>query len=208
MVMAIAAIKKNQKFILEDFGVKDSKKLSPKTRKIISDKLKKSIEYELRVISPKKIDDALRSRELNLNWLEARVSAELFVALNKKIKIDELYLDCPSNNIKAYSKYLEDYLSTLTKSKPKIIAEFKADEIYPVVSAASIIAKVERDSYIQKIKEEYGDIGSGYPSDEKTRVFLKKWLKKDKKLPPFVRKTWKTVQNIKNEMKQKKLDNF
>jgi len=208
MVMAIAAIKKSQKFILEDFGVKDSKKLSPKTRKIISDKLKKSIEYELRVISPKKIDDALRSRELNLNWLEARVSAELFVALNKKIKIDELYLDCPSNNIKAYSKYLEDYLSTLTKSKPKIIAEFKADEIYPVVSAASIIAKVERDSYIQKIKEEYGDIGSGYPSDEKTRVFLKKWLKKDKKLPPFVRKTWKTVQNIKNEMKQKKLDNF
>jgi len=208
MVMTIVAVNEGEISLLKSFGVKDSKKLSPKQREEICFKLKKSVKYEIVVISPNEIDDALKSKKLNLNWLEARKSAELYISLNKKIKIHELYLDCPSNNIKAYTKYLENYLSTLSHSKPKIIAEFKADEIYPVVSAASIIAKVERDSHIQKIKEKYGEIGSGYPSDKKTREFLKNWLKKGNKLPYFVRTTWKTVQNIKNEIKQKKLENF
>ncbi|NVM01048.1 MAG: ribonuclease HII [Candidatus Helarchaeota archaeon] len=209
MVMAIVAIKKNEQGFLVDLGVKDSKQLTPEKRTKISSKLKKTINYEIVSISPEEIDNALISKELNLNWLEAIKSSELLIALNKRIKIDKLYLDCPSNNIKAYTKYLKNYISTLSKSvKPQIIAEFKADEIYPVVSAASILAKVERDREIQKLKEEYGDLGSGYPSDEKTRKFLKNWIKKHNDLPPFVRKTWKTVKNIKNELSQKKLDSF
>ena len=209
MVMAIVAISEKDIPILEGLGVKDSKKLTPKRREVISKQLKKTVQFEIVTISPKEIDDALESSSLNLNWLEAIKSAELLVALTKKIKVDTLYLDCPSNNIKAYTKYLEDYLSNLTdKTLPKIIAEFKADEIYPVVSAASILAKVKRDGDIEKLNEEYGDFGSGYPSDERTREFLKKYLIKNKKLPPFVRKTWKTVNNIKNEIAQRKLDEF
>jgi ribonuclease HII len=209
MVMAIVAIKENEQAILGNLGVKDSKQLTPKKRKKISTQLKKSVNYEIVSISPEEIDSALKSKELNLNWLEAIKSAELLIALDKRVKINKLYLDCPSNNIKAYTKYLKNHISTLSKSvKPQIIAEFKADETYPVVSAASILAKVERDTDIQKLKKEYGDLGSGYPADEKTREFLKSWIKKHNDLPPFVRKTWKTVKNIKNELSQKKLDSF
>jgi ribonuclease HII len=40
--------------------------------------------------------------------------------------------------------------------------------------AASILAKVTREEEVEKIKErytKYGDIGSGYPSDPKTKEF-------------------------------------
>ncbi len=213
MVMAVVAINEKEIPVLNELGVKDSKQLTPKTREKINLKLKKVVKYEIISISPKEIDEALKSSELNLNWLEAIKSAELFFALSKRVKIDKLYLDCPSNNIEAYTDYLKNYMVKISKEEKikvttDIIAEFRADEIYPVVSAASILAKVERDKQIQLIKGEYGEIGSGYPADERTREFLINWLKKNKTLPSFVRATWKTVKNIKDELAQKKLDQF
>jgi len=45
---------------------------------------------------------------------------------------------------------------------------------------------------IDKLREKYGDIGSGYPSDDVTRRFLNKLIQEGE-LPPYVRKTWNTV---------------
>ncbi|CEP24562.1 K00627 pyruvate dehydrogenase E2 component (dihydrolipoamide acetyltransferase) [Cyberlindnera jadinii] len=76
------------------------------------------------------------------------------------------------------------YQAKLQKRFPqlKITVAKKADALYPVVSAASICAKVTRDfSLLWTKKELYGDChddvqwGSGYPSDPKT----KKWLVED-----------------------------
>ena len=59
----------------------------------------------------------------------------------------------------------------------------KADANYPVVSAAGIAAKVTRDRKIKEWEEtvstgiEDEDAGSGYPSDPRT----KDWLKRDRK---------------------------
>jgi ribonuclease HII len=61
-----------------------------------------------------------------------------------------------------------------------------------VVSAASILAKVARDMSISRLKKK-DDIGSGYPSDPKTKYFIKKSIKQ-KKIPPYLRKSWKPVQ--------------
>jgi ribonuclease HII len=74
-----------------------------------------------------------------------------------------------------------------------IITEHKADDKYVVVAAASIVAKVERDQEIAKLKKEYKDIGSGYPSDPKTIQFLKD---NHPDLPDFVRKSWETVHRL------------
>ncbi|MEM3615319.1 MAG: ribonuclease HII, partial [Candidatus Methanomethylicia archaeon] len=71
----------------------------------------------------------------------------------------------------------------------------KADAIYPVVSAASIVAKVNRDFIIDKIKEKYGDIGSGYPSDPKTIKFIKKCIESGE-IPDFIRMSWSTIKRI------------
>ncbi len=75
----------------------------------------------------------------------------------------------------------------------------QADAIYPIVSAASIIAKVRRDELIEELKKEWGvDLGSGYPSDPKTRDFLVKWGKEHcGEFPSIVRHSWQTIENIK-----------
>ena len=115
------------------------------------------------------------------------------------------------------------------KSSINIIAEHKADFNYPVVSAASILAKVTRDAEIHKIEQRIrkelsksesdenkgGDkinIGSGYPSDPYTQKFLKENYRK---FPAIFRKSWATYKNIANsEIKakaaklQKKLGEF
>lgn len=57
----------------------------------------------------------------------------------------------------------------------KMVVTKKADSIYPVVSTASVVAKVTRDLNLQYfckhvLKQE---IGSGYPSDPNTSLWLK-----------------------------------
>jgi ribonuclease HII len=71
-----------------------------------------------------------------------------------------------------------------------------ADTLNIVVSAASILAKIIRDKEIQKIRNIYQDIGSGYPSDEKTMRFIKKWIRVHESSPRFARKSWKPLRNI------------
>jgi ribonuclease HII len=80
--------------------------------------------------------------------------------------------------------------------KAKVIAEHHADLNYPVVSAASIIAKVERDRAVARLRERYGDFGSGYPSDSRTIRFLKRWVAKEGEAPSFCRSSWKTWNRI------------
>ena len=75
----------------------------------------------------------------------------------------------------------------------KVITEHKADDTYNIVSAASIIAKVERDKQMAIIRNEYGAVGSGYPSDKYTINYLKSL---NGEYPPIVRQTWNTVKNL------------
>jgi ribonuclease HII len=97
--------------------------------------------------------------------------------------------------------------------EPEIISKHKADAIYPIVGAASILAKTIRDKEIKKISKNVENelnlpLGSGYPSDPYTIKFLKNWLEKFGNLPPNVRHSWKTSQNLIKQYKTKNLDNF
>ena len=83
--------------------------------------------------------------------------------------------------------------------RSKIKSYHHADSKFVVVSAASILAKVSRDRAITKLKKKY-NIGSGYPSDPKTKAFVKKSIKRNESLT-FIRKSWKPVQIL---MKNKK----
>ena len=76
------------------------------------------------------------------------------------------------------------------------IMEPKADQNYPIVGAASIFAKTERDHIVDGLKEDFGDFGSGYPSDPKTKAWLTDWNRTKKPWPPFVRTRWGTIRNL------------
>ena len=74
------------------------------------------------------------------------------------------------------------------------------DSIDRVAGAASILAKVCRDLEIEKIAAEYNfDIGSGYPSDPKTRAAVKKMVEGN--LPAdCLRWTWSTTSDLWSEV--------
>ena len=122
------------------------------------------------------------------------------IKIIEEIKPNKVIIDSPMVNTKKVVEYIKNNL----KINVEIIAENKADKKYPVVSAASIIAKVIRDKEIDKIKEKLNlDIGSGYPSDEKTIEVLKKDYDKVK---DYVRESWITIKRIRKGEQKNILD--
>jgi ribonuclease HII len=78
--------------------------------------------------------------------------------------------------------------------KVEIKCEPKADSKYPATGAASILAKVTRDSHIERLREIHGDFNSGYPSDRKTQDFIRDYFESNTECPDFIRGSWSTVQ--------------
>ena len=196
MVIAGVKINKSKENELKELGIKDSKKIQPKKREELYEKIISIVDdYSIIKLSPSQIDENLSLPDMNLNWLEAVTTIKILEKLNAKIA----YIDCPTSNA---SKYY-DYLTSRLKKDIELVVEHKADEKYIASSAASILAKVERDKEINKLKEKYGDIGSGYPSDEKTKIFLSK----NTELPIF-RKSWSTWQKAKEKTKQQSLKGY
>jgi ribonuclease HII len=179
---------------LLELGVKDSKKLSRKNRKSILSKIMDLSENSMTIyLSPEQIDKVVKSkRKLHkLNRLEAKTMAKIIEIL----KPDKAFVDAADVIEDRFKKHIQECLVI----KTIINSKHKADELFPVVSAASIIAKVKRDEKIRILRDKYGDFGSGYLSDRKTRLFLKDWIKNNKEYPICVRKSWKPAMQIKNE---------
>ncbi|MGI6589704.1 MAG: ribonuclease HII [Candidatus Iainarchaeum sp.] len=204
MTIAISVMDKENEKQLKVAGVKDSKLLLPAKREaLIKEVTAHSIEHQILVLEPIEINDLMT--QYSLNEIEAMKVAELIN--NIKSKIDVVYVDSPDAVKGAFEKRIRKYLNKKNQNL-KIVAENKADAIYTVVGAASILAKVKRDALIEELCEKYGDFGSGYPSDPKTQKFLEDYVKEKRKLPPFSRIFWKTCTNALNKVDQKRLDNY
>lgn len=183
LVIGGVLMKRKKLRFLNRIGVKDSKKLSSKTRTTIARKIKKITEFKTITITAEDIDN-LRNNGTNLNKIETNAMTELIRHFNP----DMCCIDCIDVNEERFHNRIQHI-----NHKMKVITEHKADESYQIVSAASIIAKVKRDKEMAMIKNEYGAVGSGYPSDKYTINYLKS-LNGD--YPPIVRQTWNTIKNI------------
>jgi len=206
LVIAGILIDEKDSLRLRDLGVKDSKLLSPQKREELAVEIRRlALKRHVVSLSPAEIDKVVETgRKLHrLNRLEAQTMAKVIEAL----KPDKAYVDASDILADRFREHILENLSF----RVEVVSEHKADAKYPVVSAASIIAKVERDRAIEKLKEKYadfGDMGSGYASDPRTIKFLKKWFAKYGVYPEFVRKSWKPAKEIRRniEAKQMKLE--
>ncbi len=200
--MVMAGVSADEKDIekFKSLGVKDSKLLIPGQRQLLFKEIKKiAKDYKIIIISPEEIDSALNSKDLNLNWLEAIKATDII----NQIDSEKAIVDCPSNNIYAYTTYL---LQRIKNKKIELVVEHKADIKYAVVSAASILAKVTRDNEIKKIQDKIAEpIGSGYPSDPITKEFIKNNYTK---FPEIFRKTWASYKRLADSKKQKNILDF
>lgn len=206
MVLAGVLVDDKQLEILKKLEVKDSKMLSSKQREFLAVQIKKNVTaFCILRASPEEIDTKI-ANGINLNKIEALKTAEIINVLSKRAAKAEAIIDCPSNNIAAWQNYLSQHIHD--KAKVKLRCEHKADVNYPVVSAASILAKVTRDEEVEKIGKRINeDIGSGYPSDPVTVEFLKKYSRKYKDSGIF-RKSWQTWKTEEKKKGQRKIGEF
>ena len=190
LVVAGITISKSKIKLLKKLGVRDSKKLSPAAREYLYKKIIETVDdYHVIRIPPRVIDKSVANH--SLNHLEAKYMAKVI----SKLSPSTAFVDSCDVNSKRFGKEI----SELT-SNTKIRSYHHADSKFVTVSAASILAKVSRDRAIMRLGKNH-DIGSGYPSDPKTKMFVKKSLRRNHDMP-FLRKSWKPVQIL---MKKKKL---
>lgn len=188
LVVAGVVIPEDKNIVLERMGVKDSKRLTPNRRKVLARKLKNMFEYDTVSISASDIDN-LRAKGFNLNEIERMAMVKVI----ENLDFDKAILDSVDIKPERFVKNIKDVVGNLD-----IVAEHKADDNYIQVAAASIIAKYNRDEAIELINRDYrkmGGIGSGYPSDLKTKKFLTNFTYDE--MPDFVRKSWATVEKMK-----------
>lgn len=202
LVIAGVLMKQENVEKLVQLGVRDSKSLSPMRRETLAFQIGQvALKYEVMEVLPREIDKVVQTgRRLHrLNRLEAQTMAKIIGLLRP----DVAYVDASD----VLEERFKQHILELLPFKVKIVSKHKADEKYPVVSAASIVAKVERDRAIEELKERYGDFGSGYPSDPKTIHFLQQCLKELGEYPDCVRRSWRPAKRIRSERgsRQKKL---
>jgi len=202
LVIAGVSIEEKDLPKLVDLGVKDSKLLSPQKRETLAIYIRELVlNCNVVYLSPVEIDRVVETgkRLHRLNRFEAQAMARVITILKPEL----VYVDASDVLADRFGKHIAENLDF----KLKIVSEHKADLTYPIVSAASIIAKVERDREISVLQKKHGNIGCGYPSDPNTIKFLGNWIKKFGSYPDFVRKSWKTSKRIKRESdsRQKKL---
>lgn len=201
--LVVAGVTINEKDLpkLVDLGVKDSKMHSPLQRERLYKEIIKIVREYIILKVPAQEIDSKSFQGINLNKLEALEVSEVL----DKLSPDIAYIDSPTAPNGAFFETL--IREFLKNQNITIYAGHKYDSEYPIVSAASILAKVTRDREILKIEKEIGEnIGSGYPSDPRTINFIKN--RKDDKIIKYVRKTWSTWDRLNPSKNQKSLSDF
>jgi ribonuclease HII len=200
LVVAGVCCNEKAETLLRKIGVRDSKLLSPARREILAKAIEKTVKDVLILkIGSCKIDSH-RQRGMSLNQIEGIKMAEVASFLRPH----KVFIDSPDRNLFKFGKFLEKMI----QHEPEIVLEHKADVRYPVVAAASILAKVERDREIQKLRDEHGELGSGYPSDPLTQEWLRNWISGNKKFPEFVRRSWVPAEILEKEKLQTRLSSW
>ena len=180
-------------------GAKDSKALTPRARERVFAGLGSLGTLGAVVLSPRTVDRAVSRGGLN------DLEAEAFARLVRELAPDVAYVDACDPNERRFGLRV----ARLAGGASRVIARHHADRDYPVVGAASIVAKVRRDRALARLREELGDeLGSGYPSDQRTIRFVRSVLADGRAVPPWMRGSWATMQRVKPRRPARTLDGF
>lgn len=182
-------------------GIDDSKNLSAASRESLTEHLAADPGVEIGVaeIPVARID----APDTDMNTLTVEAQAEAL----SQVDVEGLagYVDAGDADAERFGRRVGERIA----ADARITAEHSADERYPLVGAASVIAKVRRDAHVEALAEEYGrDLGSGYPSDSTTREFLETYLAETGELPACARHSWKTCEELVAAAEQAGLADF
>lgn len=184
-------------------GLADSKRLSPARREELDAALRDDAEIAVAtaVVSVVRIDDP--ATDMNSLGVEAQAEALAAVAASG----DAAVVDAADVSEERFGTRVRERLAN-AGVPVDVTAEHGADDAHPIVSAASVVAKVERDRRVAELAAEFGEVGSGYPSDPTTREFLSNYLDDHGALPDCARKSWATCEDLLATAEQSGLEEF
>lgn len=200
MLYGIAYAPLSKKQLLVDLGCADSKTLTEEERDTIFNKIcdnHEEIGWIVEAISPNIISNSMyRRSKCSLNEVSKNSAIGMIkMALEAGVNVTEVYVDTVGKPEK-YQAYLKEIFPEISK----ITVAKKADSTYPIVSAASICAKVSRDHALKAWEfregEFKGKYGSGYPNDPATKTWLSDNIDNVFGFPQLVRFSWSTAEVI------------
>ncbi len=208
---------------LAQLGFADSKQLNAAQRSELFSVIRNnsSIGWFVDIISPSSMSWKMLARQkTSLNAISHSSAMELIQkVLDQGINVQQVFVDTVGDPGKYQAKLKEafPFIGEITVSK-------KADSLFPIVSAASIAAKVTRDEELEnwKFPEESAgqleirgskkrnrsaiaaphfsrEFGSGYPGDAVTKQWLQNSFHPVFGFPSIVRFSWSTVKKILEE---------
>ncbi len=197
--LVVAGVMTDSDVPLRHLNVRDSKKLTPERRELLAPEIEKVARCEVIVVPAADID--VMRAQMSLNDFEAQLFASLVTTLHP----ETAYVDAVDVDEIEFKRAI----AKLVPYEVEIVSQHEADDLFPVVSAASIVAKVRRDAEMRAIEAAVGaPMGSGYPSDPTTIAFLEKWIREKGSPPPHTRLTWDTTRRLLAEAKNRKLDEY
>ena len=195
--MFAAAVRSEPAALPDSVG--DSKGIAPAKRERLDADIRAAADaVAVAEIPVARIDDP----ETDMNTLTVAAHAEALSGVAR----DGLagLVDAGDTDADRFGRRVVDRVDTTVE----ITAEHGADETDPLVGAASIVAKVARDSHVAALAEAHGDVGSGYPSDPTTREFLAGYVEDHGKLPDCARSSWSTCDDVLAAAQQSSLGEF
>ncbi|KAG7192425.1 uncharacterized protein KQ657_001826 [Scheffersomyces spartinae] len=158
----------------KDYGFADSKVLKEAVRELLFKRIEDGDLYDkigwatTTLTARDILLGMLGKKNYNLNEQAHDTTIELIRrVLAKGVHLTKVFVDTVGPPVK-YQAKLQSYFPGI-----EITVSKKADSIYPIVSVASVMAKVTRDGYLKYFEDQIGTtLGSGYPSDPNTT----KWL--------------------------------
>ena len=193
MFVAGLVIEEEKLFDLAGFGVKDSKLLAPARRETLARKiLGIAADHYILEVKPNVIDELRTVMTMN------DIMVKSFSQVLARLHADRAILDAADVDAARFARRVK----AASQTTMELIAEHRADQRHSVVSAASILAKVQRDASMRELEEAmHCKIGSGYPHDQDTLDFLQKWVRENSDLPACARHSWATAERIKASFK-------
>ncbi|PIA16028.1 ribonuclease H2 subunit A-like protein [Coemansia reversa NRRL 1564] len=192
---------------LSSIGFADSKQLTEEQRerlflRLQTTEIRKHTGWSIRCISPQDISQSmLRRVKTSLNAVAHDATIQLIQeAIERGISVRKVFIDTVGPPV-SYQKKLQDLFPQI-----EITVAKKADSLYPIVSAASICAKVTRDKHLENwvfvepmlelLSKKYG---SGYPADPNTIKWLRDSLDPVFGYPGIIRFSWSTCKKLLDE---------
>ena len=193
------SVKKIASIVTSDREVRDDA-----VRKLIYMRVKKFIKKLEYVIVDAQVIDYFVNHGLLNELLASYMSLGVANVVESGLTPWIVKIDSPVKKWYVFKKMILDYFNILEIPIPRqnIFVKCGLDEEDPLVALAGVLAKLKRDTIVQQLKKKYGDFGSGYPSDPRTRAWLRKLIEQGQELPPIVRKSWATVESIMEEVKK------